>query len=141
MALSPQMRNKVDVYAKHYSMIPLEIGHNKDPYGMWDVFYIIRSMEVRSHPLYMKLASCRSKQLAVVKLSEIEDYVVGYKQDQSDKIRQQRSKEDDLYWYMIKSIHNALDTCQSEIEFTDFLIALSAELQQQSGVKIQGMIL
>ena len=99
---------------------------------------MIRYMDT-TRPLYMRLAICKSHQLAAVKLDEIEDYVAGYKLDQADKTRQRRRKEDDLYWYMIKSIQNAIDLCESENDFREFLEEFSKDLQSASGVKIQTM--
>jgi len=70
-----EQRKRVDIYIKHYTMIPLQVGRNDLGYIKWEVYYMIRFIEKHMRPLYMKLASCKTKQLAAVKLSEIEDYI------------------------------------------------------------------
>ena len=71
MALSYNQKKRADVYKKHYTVLPLQI---RNIGADWEVYYVIRSMEA-VRPLYMRLASCNSKQLAAVKLDEIEDYI------------------------------------------------------------------
>jgi len=79
-----EQKERVDIYIKHYSMIPLQIGKNgSGDYIKWEVYYMIRFIQKGMRPLYMKLASCKTKQLAAVKLSEIEDYIA----DDMDNIK------------------------------------------------------
>jgi len=70
--LSWYQQKRVDIYIKHYRLLKIEIMQITPK--KWNVFYRITSMGTE-RPLYMMLARCKSKQLAVVKLTEIEDYI------------------------------------------------------------------
>lgn len=83
MVLSRREITRVRVYMKHYSMISLQIlspswDYQGNKKKHWEVYYRIHFMDGK-RPLYMYLARCKSKQLAAVKISEIEDYVAGDK--------------------------------------------------------------
>ncbi len=72
--LHKEQKERVDIYIKHYRVLPLEIMEvGRDT---WEVYYRIATMG-KERPIYMILARCKSKQAAAVKISEIEDYVVG----------------------------------------------------------------
>lgn len=73
MVLSYYQQKKVDVYIKHYSMISLQVRQ----IGLqWEVYYVIRYLDA-TRPIHMRIAICKSYQLAAVKISEIEDYIAG----------------------------------------------------------------
>ncbi len=78
MPLSHYEIERIKVYKKHYSMISLEIlppyWNGKYKTSGWIVYYMIRFMDDK-RPLFMRIIRCKSKQAAVVKISEIEDYI------------------------------------------------------------------
>ena len=66
------VQKKTDIYIKHYSMLKFEIMKINDK--RWEVYYMIRYMDAQ-RPIYMMLSRSKTKQQAVARLDEIEDYV------------------------------------------------------------------